>query len=66
MRVRKMHTRYINDNADNILKILGWLQKKGIRAWAFRDLFERSPTIYYIYKKNLYSIIVSKFAEIYS
>lgn len=66
MCVRKVSVRYRDRSTDNILKILEWLQKKGVRAWAFRDLFESSPTIYYIYKKDLSSVISLKFAEFYS
>lgn len=55
MRVRKLPVRYRDRSTDNILKILDWFQKKGVRAWAFRDLFESAPTIYYKYKKRFVS-----------
>lgn len=66
MRLRKISVKYKYNTADIILETLKWFQKKGVRAWAFRDQFESTPTIYYIYKKDLSTAIALKLAELYS
>lgn len=64
VRLRKISVKY--NAADIILETLKWFQKKDVRAWAFRDQFESTPTIYYIYKKDLSTAIASKLGELYS
>lgn len=64
--VRKISIKYRYSTVDIILKLLEWFQKKDVRAWAFRDKFESTPTICYIYKKDLSTAIALKLTELCS
>lgn len=46
-----------------ILETLERLRKKGVRVWAFRDLFESTPIIYYIYRKDISGFIHAMMSE---
>lgn len=64
--VRKISIKYRYSTVDIILKLLEWFQKKDVRAWAFRDKFESTPMIYYVYKKDLSTAVALKLTELCS